>query len=119
MPPQFPTVIGPKGNTGPGFDRGAIFHDFTIISVMPRAARLTQTRRLWGRVNRSDTIMKDVIRYLAPVVACAILALPRIADAQSPTQIPPSITTPDKVDSRLGTLEFKDGAPSKATLDKV
>jgi hypothetical protein len=63
--------------------------------------------------------MKDVIRYLAPVVACAILALPRIADAQSPTQIPPSITTPDKVDSRLGTLEFKDGAPSKATLDKV
>jgi hypothetical protein len=63
--------------------------------------------------------MKDVIRYLAPVVACAILALPRIADSQSPTQIPPSITTPDKVDSRLGTLEFKDGAPSKATLDKV
>ena len=32
---------------------------------------------------------------------------------------PPAITTPDKVDSRLGTLEFKDGAPSKATLDKV
>ena len=33
--------------------------------------------------------------------------------------IPPSITTPDKVETRLGTLEFKDGAPSKDTLDKV
>ena len=34
-------------------------------------------------------------------------------------EIPPSITTPDKVETRIGTLEFKDGAPSKATLDKV
>lgn len=33
--------------------------------------------------------------------------------------IPKSVTTPDKVDSTLGTLEFKDGAPSKATVDKV
>ena len=34
-------------------------------------------------------------------------------------EIPPSITTPDKVETRIGTLDFKDGAPSKATLDKV
>jgi hypothetical protein len=33
--------------------------------------------------------------------------------------IPSSITTPDKVDSRLGPLEFKDGAPSPATMAKV
>ena len=33
--------------------------------------------------------------------------------------IPPQITTPDKVESRIGTLDFKDGLPSKATLDKV
>ena len=31
------------------------------------------------------------------------------------TTIPASITTPDKVESRLGTLEFDDGAPSEAT----
>src|SRR6476619_1379651 len=37
----------------------------------------------------------------------------------SAAEIPPSITTPDKVETRIGTLEFKDGAPSKATLDKV
>lgn len=34
-------------------------------------------------------------------------------------QIPKSISTPDKVASTLGTLEYKDGAPSQATADKV
>ncbi len=33
--------------------------------------------------------------------------------------VPASITTPDKVEARIGPLEFKDGAPSKVTLDKV
>ena len=28
-----------------------------------------------------------------------------------------SISTPDKVESRLGTLEFNDGAPSEATAE--
>ena len=35
------------------------------------------------------------------------------------TDIPPSITIPDKVVTSLGTLEFKDGAPSAATAQKV
>ncbi len=30
---------------------------------------------------------------------------------------PESITTPDRVESRLGTLEFEDGAPSPATAE--
>lgn len=34
-------------------------------------------------------------------------------------QIPPSLVTPDKVESPLGTLEFKDGVPSKATAEKL
>ncbi len=38
--------------------------------------------------------------------------------AQSPA-IPPSLVTPDKVETRIGTLDFKDGAPSRETLDKV
>jgi hypothetical protein len=33
--------------------------------------------------------------------------------------IPPEITTPDKLETRLGALEFKDGAPSAATVEKV
>lgn len=50
--------------------------------------------------------------------ACAALTLPGPATAQS-TAIPPAITTPDRVDSRIGTLEFKDGMPARSTLDKV
>ena len=39
--------------------------------------------------------------------------------AQTASAIPPSLVTPDKVQSRIGTLKFKDGLPNKATLDKV
>ncbi len=35
------------------------------------------------------------------------------------TAIPKSITTPDTVDSRIGTLKFKDGFPDEATVNKV
>ena len=34
-------------------------------------------------------------------------------------QIPLAITTPDKVESRIGTLDFKDGAPSAETVSKI
>jgi hypothetical protein len=54
---------------------------------------------------------------VAPAAAAA-LAASSLADAQS-AAIPPSITTPDRVESRIGTLEFRDGAPSQATLEKV
>ena len=56
---------------------------------------------------------------LQHAVVCATLVLPRLAAAQTAPAIPPSITTPDKVESRLGTLDFKDGMPSPATLAKV
>jgi hypothetical protein len=41
------------------------------------------------------------------------------ANAQTTVGMPASVTTPDKVETRIGTLDFKDGLPSKATLDKV
>jgi hypothetical protein len=63
--------------------------------------------------------MKQQLRTLAVVVVLAMLALPHVATAQASTGLPPAITTPDQVESRLGTLDFKDGAPSQATLDKV
>jgi hypothetical protein len=59
------------------------------------------------------------MRLLAATAVCAALVLPRPAAAQTAPAIPPSVTTPDKVETRIGTLDFKDGAPSKATLDKV
>jgi hypothetical protein len=63
--------------------------------------------------------MQQRIRLLAVLVACTVLALPRLAAAQATTGIPPAITTPDKVETRLGTLDFKDGMPSQETVDKV
>jgi hypothetical protein len=57
--------------------------------------------------------MKGTLSLL--VASLAVLASSRTASAQ----IPPSLTTPDRVDSRLGRLEFKDGAPNKATVDKM
>ena len=63
--------------------------------------------------------MRQLIMGLAILETCAVLALPRLAAAQTTPAIPPAITTPDTVQTRLGTLEFKDGVPSEATLDKV
>ena len=34
-------------------------------------------------------------------------------------KIPPAIMTPDKVETRIGTLEFFDGLPSESTVQKV
>ncbi len=36
-----------------------------------------------------------------------------------PQEVVDAISTPDRVETRLGTLEFKDGAPSQATVDKL
>src|SRR4030081_2524269 len=46
------------------------------------------------------------------------------ASAQAPamkmsTDIPPSLLTPDTVESRIGTLKFVDGFPDDATAAKV
>jgi hypothetical protein len=39
--------------------------------------------------------------------------------AQTGQALSAAITTPDRVESRIGPLESKDGAPSKATVDRV
>jgi hypothetical protein len=41
------------------------------------------------------------------------------ADAQTLPAIPPTLITPDKVETRIGPLEFEDGAPSPETVQKV
>ena len=55
---------------------------------------------------------------LSTILAATVLVGGNGAAAQTST-VPQSITTPDKVEAPIGTLDFKDGAPSKATLDKV
>jgi len=58
------------------------------------------------------------------VLCTASLSLSVVAGAQSPamkmtTPIPPQITTPDSVETRLGTLRFTSGMPDAATIEKV
>jgi hypothetical protein len=60
----------------------------------------------------------------AVVLGCLLGAGSAAAQTAPPkmkmtTEIPSSITTPDRVDTRLGTLEFFDGAPSAATVQKM
>src|SRR5689334_20432623 len=57
------------------------------------------------------------ILVAAGIVFCLAPSLP--ARAQVSEQAMQSISTPDKVDTRIGPLEFKDGAPSPDTAEKV
>ena len=57
-------------------------------------------------------------RTVAAVAACAMLTVAQQTVAQMGA-IPPGLRTPDKVETRIGTLEFKDGAPTVETAEKV
>jgi hypothetical protein len=67
--------------------------------------------------------MKRSTRFLAAALLCAMPALPAAAQTPPPmkmtTSIPESITTPDSVETRLGTMKFTDGFPDDATVQKV
>jgi hypothetical protein len=57
-------------------------------------------------------------------VSCLTASLVTVVWAKEPsytmtTDIPPQITTPDKVKTSIGKLKFFDGVPNKATVDKV
>ncbi|SIT55487.1 conserved exported hypothetical protein [Mesorhizobium prunaredense] len=56
-------------------------------------------------------------RLLIFLAASSFLAGTFGATAQ--TAIPPSLVTPDKVETPLGALDFKDGVPSEATAQKL
>jgi hypothetical protein len=65
---------------------------------------------------------KDALKFGA--ATWLILSSSAVAVAQAPsmkmtTDIPASITTPDKVETRIGTLNYFDGFPDKATVEKV
>jgi hypothetical protein len=55
----------------------------------------------------------------ACLAGCAGLGSQTPPQMKMTTEIPPSITTPDSVDTRLGTLKFFDGFPDDATVGKV
>jgi hypothetical protein len=56
---------------------------------------------------------------LAALLVATGITVASEATAQTSSAIPASNTTPDKVESSIGTLEYKDGAPSKETVAKA
>ncbi|MDM0000758.1 DUF1254 domain-containing protein [Variovorax sp. J22P240] len=62
--------------------------------------------------------MKTRISPMASLAAAAALALPGFSIAQT-VAVTAAISTPDKIETRIGALEFKDGAPSAETTRKV
>lgn len=63
--------------------------------------------------------MLNLKKPLALLVTYSLLAGVQLASAQANAAVPAALITPDKVESRIGTLDFHDGLPSQATLDKV
>ena len=66
----------------------------------------------------SHLVLKTI---LALTVGAAVLAgsATSPANAQSRAAIPPGLVTPERVQTSIGTLEFKDGAPTPGTAEKV
>jgi hypothetical protein len=59
--------------------------------------------------------------FIAAALAAAVFVgwATSPASAQSTNAVPPSLVTPDKVETRIGTLEFWDGVPTVQTAEKV
>jgi len=71
-------------------------------------------RRTSGRVLQSFTT-----NAVFALVAVSASAVTLSVSAQSLQAVPPSLVTPNKVESRVGTLEFNDGVPSRATAERL
>jgi hypothetical protein len=69
--------------------------------------------------------LRSFPKLVVVTVVALLFVASRSVQAQNPpkmkmtTDIPAAITTPDKVETRLGTLHFSDGFPDDATVAKV
>ena len=52
-------------------------------------------------------------------IAATVVALAPDVRAQVSQQTLDAISAPDKIETRLGTLEYKDGVPTAATVQKM
>ena len=56
---------------------------------------------------------------VAVTVLASVFASSTASAQKYKADVPPSITTPDSVDTRIGTLKFFDGLPDAATVQKA
>ncbi len=69
-----------------------------------------------GRLTKTNDTINHHVRLLASILACATVPLSAVTMAQTTSGSPPAIGIPDKVESRLGTLEYNGGVPASATV---
>lgn len=62
--------------------------------------------------------MKKMMTAIVAVLMAAGMVTTNSAQAQQ-TKIPASISTPDRIESKIGTLQFKDGYPIGETAAKI
>ena len=63
--------------------------------------------------------MRLILTTAMGVCLAATTAMAEAPRMKMTTDIPPEITTPDVVDTSIGTLNFFDGVPNKETIDTV
>ena len=66
----------------------------------------------------------NILKIVIPMLLVTTALMMPVANGQTPkmkmtTDIPPGIATPDKLETRLGTLTSVDGVPDAATAQKV
>src|SRR5262249_15256872 len=90
--------------------------NFTLGKLSGSLAQ--SANRLSGGKNMRLKPLTLFVASLCVVAAAAVQAqvVPRM---KMTTDIPLSITTPDSMQTRLGTLNFRDGFPDDATVQKV
>jgi hypothetical protein len=64
-------------------------------------------------------VRPSVLLLASLICLASALCSATSAKAESDTPIPPSLITPDSVETSIGTLTFKDGAPSAETAQRV
>ena len=62
--------------------------------------------------------MRKSLALILLMLSASLAAHPASAEEKA-VVIPPQITTPDSVDTSLGTLKFDDGIPSEDTAQKA
>ena len=65
------------------------------------------------------SICAALAALITVAASCSSLQQTRVAQYKMTTPMPPGIASPDKVESRLGTLKFFDGFPDNATVEKL
>jgi hypothetical protein len=124
---RFPSILGGQAGLQKNDD------DSITLRFGPEEPRDRRTRANWIQTT-PDTGWFAIVRLYGPEEAWfegswkpgdveLVLDVPRTTSGKSPpatkTEIPTSILTPNRVETRIGTLEFVNGVPTQRTVERV